>query len=100
MIDTDLNSSLEIINDDNFGLSTDFIISTLLDDHTFELFDIYNIGKSKGGELKINFVGTWNYNLGINFTMDIDKKLRWNLNGMKLKTRGIVCILFLKYIFL
>ena len=89
LITDELESCLELVDDSAFGLSTDFVIA-VTDDDNYELYDIYNTGKSRGGKLKVNLIGYWNESSRLNITADLDKKIRWNLEGMKLRLRGNV----------
>lgn len=88
------NESLSLINDDSFGLSTDFVIA-ILESNQWILYDIYNPCKLRGGSLKITKLGIWNETTGLNIFLELEKIRRWNLEGMTLKTAGFVCQLWL-----
>ena len=94
IIGSKLEDTLKIINDFSFGLSTDFLVA-IFQNKKFELYDIYNTGKSLGGNRKVNFVGNWEESTGLIIEKDLNKMLRWNLEGMTLKTRGTVCFYLL-----
>ena len=92
IIGTEFNKTLELINDYAFGLSTDFFIA-LWKENSYQLYEIYNPGKYRGGTLNISFIGEWSHENGFNNSILINKKLRWNLNGLNLTMRGLVSIL-------
>ena len=89
IIGTDLNKTLELINDWAFSLSTDFFIA-LVKENNYQLYEIYNPGKHRGGTLNVSFIGYWNSQNGFSNNVNINKKLRWNLNGLNLTMRGLV----------
>ena len=92
IISSNLNTSL--LKDFQFGLSSDFKIAILING-VFQIYDVFNPGKIFGGQLNISLIGIWNDYSGFVFYSKLDKKLRWNLNGLTLKTRGLVCVFFI-----
>ena len=95
IIGTDLNKTLELINDWAFSLSTDFFIA-IVKENNYQLYEIYNSGKYRGGTLNISFVGEWNRENGFSNSIIIDKKLRWNLKGLNVLFRSLVSTFVIK----
>lgn len=84
-----LNDSLSLINDDSFGLSTDFVLA-ILEENQCTLYDVYNPCKLRGGNLKTIKLGMWNESTGLDILLKLNKIRRWNLEGMALKMAGFV----------
>lgn len=89
MLGPSLDQSLSLINDDSFGLSTDFVVA-IFENNRFILYDVYNPYKKRGGTLKVSKIGMWDETSGLTMLDEMDKLRRWNLNGMTLKISGIV----------
>lgn len=88
ILGSNLNESLSLINDNSFGLSTDFVVA-IFEGNKCILYDVYNPCKMRGGVLKTRRLGMWNERSGLNF-LSVNKIHRWNLEGMTLKIRGFV----------
>ncbi|KAL7295307.1 hypothetical protein TKK_0011340 [Trichogramma kaykai] len=86
---SDLNESLSLINDNSFGLSTDFVLA-IFEDNKSTLYDIYNPCKQKGGKLKLKQFGNWDKIHRLNIKFELNKVQRWNLDGIKLKMSGTI----------
>ena len=84
-----LNKSLQLINDNSFGLSTDVVIA-IYEDNNYILYDIYNPCKIHGGILNVTMLGTWNNKSGFGFPLKFEKMDRWNLRNMTLRISGLV----------
>ncbi|KAJ8673008.1 hypothetical protein QAD02_004269 [Eretmocerus hayati] len=84
LLGSNLSESVSVVDDTSFGLSTDLVIA-IHEDDDFVLYDVYNPCKIRGGKLKINRLGTWDECKNTNVSFRIDKKPRWNLQGMQLK---------------
>ncbi|XP_058795066.1 ionotropic receptor 75a-like [Phymastichus coffea] len=81
-----LSGTADVINDKAFGLSTNFIIAISEDFESFNLYDVYNCFKDRGGILNITFYGNWNFEKG--FTLNLVQSKftrRANLHGLKLR---------------
>ena len=89
ILGSNLNESLSLINDNSFGLSTDFVIAIFEENHC-TLYEIYNPCKLRGGTLQTTRLGFWNESNGLKILLKINKVRRWNLEGMKLKMSGVV----------
>ncbi|XP_023245947.1 uncharacterized protein LOC106637821 [Copidosoma floridanum] len=83
VLGSNLNESLSLINDESFGLSTDFVIA-IFEEDKFLLYNTYNPSKSKGGLLITSHLGVWNKSNDLN-NVEINKVERWNLQGIRLK---------------
>lgn len=54
---------------------------------TFELYDVYNIWKERGGVLNFTFIGEWQEKMRLNVTLAETKfERRSDLHGMTMKT--------------
>lgn len=89
ILGSDLNESLSLINDNSFGVSTDFVLAIFKENQCI-LYDIYNPCKVRGGTLKTTRLGFWNESSGLNIVLDLNKARRWNLEGMRIKISGLV----------
>lgn len=82
ILGSDLEATLRLINDQSFGLSTDFLISESVINGERKLYDVYNLLKSRGTSLNVNYFGDWSVETGFNITMSLEKYQRGsNLNG-------------------
>lgn len=89
MLSLNINETLSLMNDDSFGLSTDFVVA-VIENNQCVLYDVYNPCKLRGGHLKIKRLGQWNEMTGLNSFLKFDKIQRWNLEGMTLKMASFV----------
>ncbi|OXU31792.1 hypothetical protein TSAR_009460 [Trichomalopsis sarcophagae] len=90
ILGSDLNESLSLINDNSFGVSTDFVLA-IFEENQCILYDIYNPCKLRGGTLKTTRLGFWNESSGLNIVFELNKVRRWNLEGMAIRISGLVC---------
>lgn len=85
-----LNNTVKLLNDDAFGIVTDvtIAISSLTG---YELYDVYNPCKARGGSLNVTALGYWTEKSGvaIKLKQSIFER-RSNLRGMKLKVGILV----------
>ncbi|XP_058790928.1 ionotropic receptor 75a-like [Phymastichus coffea] len=89
ILSSSLDQGLSLINDNSFGLSTDFVIA-VFENNWFTLYDVYNPCKVRGGKLKVSKIGSWDKTNGLKMLYEMNKLRRWNLEGLKLKISGIV----------
>lgn len=75
-----------MVNDGAFGVSTNFIIAVPGDDQDYELYDIYNPYKNRGGMLSVTFYGAWNSDSGLSIRLVQTKSWRRaDLHGLVIK---------------
>ncbi|XP_031777890.1 ionotropic receptor 75a isoform X2 [Nasonia vitripennis] len=83
-----LDTVVNLLDDSAFGPSTDFVIavpSTLVN-YSYEMYDIYNPWKSRGGQLSITRIGMWTKTYRLQFSSSGSKfRRRTNLRGMNLR---------------
>ncbi|KAI4490899.1 hypothetical protein M0804_003843 [Polistes exclamans] len=74
---------LHKLNDTAFSIITDFVVSIPNYDY-YELYDIYNPNKERGGILNITRYATWNKDTGLKIFLSKAKILRrWNFHKLK-----------------
>ncbi|XP_023317368.1 uncharacterized protein LOC111694245 [Trichogramma pretiosum] len=78
-------TAMDIINDKNFGTSTDFAVAIPVIGG-FKIFDLYNPWKEGGGKINVTSMGIWDGKTGLNINL-IQSKLwrRSNFNGIPMK---------------
>ncbi|KAJ8664949.1 hypothetical protein QAD02_006611 [Eretmocerus hayati] len=83
----DLESVLDMVDDNRFSMTTDFVIAIPIKFYIgFDLYDIYNPSKERGGKLNVTFFGSWDPKHGLNLELSEDKySQRSNLHGMMWK---------------
>lgn len=50
---------LSDVNDNAFGISTDFVVAIPSDKNAYEFYDLYNRYKRQGTKLNVTFYGEW-----------------------------------------
>lgn len=80
------------MNDASFSILTDVTIA-IPDNKRFNLYDVYNYCKYRGGILNVIFAGFWDMSDGMNISVSKNKiAKRWNFHGMVLRMTGLVFI--------
>ncbi|KYM92312.1 hypothetical protein ALC53_00767 [Atta colombica] len=80
-----LDDTLSLLNDDSFGVVTDITIA-IETDTGFDLYDVYNPCKARGGSLNVTVLGYWTEKSGVAIRLKQSKyERRFNLHGMKLR---------------
>ncbi|KYN18291.1 hypothetical protein ALC57_09398 [Trachymyrmex cornetzi] len=80
-----LDDTLSLLNDDSFGVVTDITIA-IETDTGFDLYDVYNPCKARGGSLNVTVLGYWTEKSGVAIRLKQPKyERRFNLHGMKLR---------------
>ncbi|EGI63056.1 hypothetical protein G5I_08502 [Acromyrmex echinatior] len=80
-----LDDTLSLLNDDSFGVVTDITIA-IETDTGFDLYDVYNPCKARGGSLNVTVLGYWTEKSGVVIRLKQSKyERRFNLHGMKLR---------------
>jgi len=85
-----LNSILSLLNDDAFSVVTDIVIA--IETITgFDLYDVYNPCKARGGSLNVTALGYWTEKSGVVIRLKQPKyERRSNLHGMKIRVGVLV----------
>lgn len=85
-----LDDILSLLNDDSFGVVTDITIA-IETDTGFDLYDVYNPCKARGGSLNVTILGYWTEKSGVAIRLKQSKyERRFNLHGMKLRVGVLV----------
>ncbi|KAJ8664939.1 hypothetical protein QAD02_006601 [Eretmocerus hayati] len=86
VLSSHLDDILNIIDDRAFGFSTDFVVACLVDYQIFELYDIYNVFKHHGEQVRVTFLGNWSKEEGLHVASKGVPVLRQaNLHGLILR---------------
>lgn len=85
-----LDDTVSLLNDDAFGVVTDITIA--IETVTgFDLYDVYNPCKSRGGTLNVTALGYWTEKSGMAIRLTQPKyERRSNLHGMRVKVGVLV----------
>ncbi|XP_043674302.1 ionotropic receptor 75a-like isoform X1 [Vespula pensylvanica] len=79
---------LRKLNDTAFSVITDFVVSVPNYDY-YELYDIYNPNKERGGILNITRYAIWNEAIGLKvFLLETKILRRWNFHKLKVIVAG------------
>lgn len=88
-----LNSSVPLLNDSAYGITTDLVLA-IMNGTGYDLYDIFNHCKYRGGTLNVTKLGLWRPGEGLTITLTqplIER--RANMHGMTLKISGVVCVI-------
>lgn len=89
-----LNDTVSLINDDAFSVMTDVTIA-VPSLTGYDLYDVYNPCKERGGTLNMTALGYWTEKSGVAIKLKQSKfERRSNLQGMKLKVGILVSDIF------
>lgn len=81
---------MKFLNDDSFGVVTDITIA-IETEHGFDLYDVYNPCKARGGSLNVTALGYWTEKSGVAIRLTQPKyERRFNLHGMKVRVGVLV----------
>lgn len=87
-----LDSSIPLLNDSAYGMTTDFVLA-ITNSTGYDLYDIYNHCKYRGGTLNVTMLGLWRPGKGLTITLTQSLiERRANMHGMTLKISGVVRI--------
>ncbi|KAG7204596.1 hypothetical protein KM043_005015 [Ampulex compressa] len=90
ILGSDYNRSVPYLNDTAYNMVTDVVLSIRNDDG-YDLYDVFNHCKYRGGSLNITQLGTWRRSSGLNITLTqplINR--RANMHGIRLKSSGVI----------
>lgn len=80
-----LNDTVSLLNDNSFSVTTDVTIA-IPSLTGYDLYDVYNPCKERGGSLNVTALGYWTEKSGVAVKLEQSKyERRSNLHGMKLK---------------
>lgn len=85
-----LNDTVSLLNDNAFGVVTDVTIA-IQSLTGYDLYDVYNPCKERGGSLNVTALGYWTEKSGVAIRLRQSKyERRSNLHGMKLRVGILV----------
>lgn len=87
------NRSIPLLNDTAYNIVTDLVLA-VSNKQGYDLYDIFNHCKYRGGLLNVTKLGTWRQDSGLNIVLTqplINR--RANMHGMRLKISGVVSII-------
>lgn len=88
-----LNDSVPFLNDSAYSIITDFVLA-ITNGSNYDLYDVYNHCKYRGGTLNVTKLGSWQRETGITITLTQPLiHRRANMHGMTLKMSGVVRII-------
>ena len=86
VISSKLEDVTDIIDDEAFTLSSEFVIAIPAHFNNYDLYDVYNPSKKRGGKMNITYYSEWNQSNGLTVKLIQSKyKRRADLNGMPWK---------------
>lgn len=98
ILGSNLNQSISILNDTAYSMATDVVVA-IPNQNGYEMYDVFNHCKYRGGLLNVIKYGTWNPNGNLTIYLMEPKLIRrGDLNGLRLKIAGVVSILFFYFI--
>lgn len=85
-----LNESVPMLNDSAYSITTDLVLA-ITSGSGYDLYDVFNHCKYRGGKLNVTRLGSWSEEAGlvVTLTQPIIQR-RANMNGMTLKISGVV----------
>jgi len=85
-----LNSSRALLNDSAYSMTTDLVLA-ITNGSGFDLYDVYNHCKYRGGVLNVTRLGSWRRETGLDITLTQPLvQRRADMHGMTLKISGVV----------
>ncbi|KAJ8673365.1 hypothetical protein QAD02_004627 [Eretmocerus hayati] len=85
ILSSDLDKVSNIIEDGNFGMSTDFVAAVQLGSKRYGLYDFHNIYKERGKKPRIILLGNWLKDRGLQIILKDKALRRSNMQGITLK---------------
>ncbi|XP_036149728.1 ionotropic receptor 75a [Monomorium pharaonis] len=85
-----LNKSTPLLNDSAYGITTDVALA-IINGTGYDLYDVFNHCKYRGGMLNVTKLGTWRRREGLIITLTqplIER--RADMHGMTLKMSGVI----------
>lgn len=87
-----LNSTKALLNDNAYSITTDLVVA-ITNGSGYDLYDVYNHCKYRGGTMNVTRLGSWRRETGLVITLTQPlMERRANMHGMTLKISGVVCV--------
>ncbi|XP_046734040.1 ionotropic receptor 75a-like [Diprion similis] len=84
-----LNDSVDLLRDETFSIGTDLVIATPWL-YEYNLYDVYNPAKERGGKLNVTKLASWYNETGLNVTLTQGRyQRRANFHGLQLKVIAV-----------
>lgn len=88
-----LKESKRLLNDSAYSMTTDLVLA-ISNGSDYDLYDVFNHCKYRGGTLNVTELGFWRAESGLTITLTQPLvQRRANMHGMTLKISGVVRIL-------
>ncbi|XP_043793539.1 ionotropic receptor 75a-like [Apis laboriosa] len=90
ILDSNYNHTISLLNDTAYNIITDVALA-ISNKNGFDLYDVFNHCKYRGGILNITELGTWRLDSGLKIflTQPLINR-RANMHGMRLKISGVI----------
>lgn len=97
ILDSNYNHSISLLNDTAYNIITDVALA-ISNKNGFDLYDVFNHCKYRGGILNVTELGTWHLDFGLKIflTQPLINR-RANMHGMRLKISGVVSLFIKSY---
>lgn len=87
-----LNKSTHLLDDRAYSMTTDLTLA-ISNGSDYDLYDVFNHCKYRGGTLNVTRLGSWRAGIGLIITLTQPLvQRRANMHGMTLKMSGVVRI--------
>ncbi|XP_076231263.1 uncharacterized protein LOC143177283 [Calliopsis andreniformis] len=90
VLGSNYNHSVSLLNDTAYNMVTDLVVA-ISNNVGYDLYDVFNHCKYRGGLLNVTRYGTWRHDSGLNVTLTqplINR--RANMHGIRLKISGVI----------
>lgn len=85
-----LSMSVPLLNDSAYSMTTNFVLA-IMNGSGYDLYDVFNHCKYRGGTLNVTKLGSWRQGEGLIITLTQPLvERRANMHGMTLKMSGVV----------
>jgi hypothetical protein len=85
-----LSKSVPLLNDSAYSMTTNLALATM-NGSGYDLYDVFNHCKYRGGTLNVTKLGSWRQGEGLIITLTQPQvERRANMHGMTLKMSGVV----------
>ncbi|CAH2106770.1 unnamed protein product [Euphydryas editha] len=83
---TDINMTIvQVLSAVNLSVDADITVSITKGSRRYDLFEIFNFGKIRGGKFIIQKIGNWDEKKGLNISKVFKYYRRWDFQNMALK---------------
>ncbi|KZC03888.1 Glutamate receptor, ionotropic kainate 2 [Dufourea novaeangliae] len=90
VLGSNYNQSVPLLNDTAYNIVTDLVLA-ISNKNGYDLYDVFNHCKYRGGSLNVTELGTWRRDVGLNITLTQPLiRRRANMHGMRLKISGVI----------